>query len=117
MSNIEINDFSPRFDDDFREDVGYMADNINRILSELARRYAGALDDLDRYFGEHRNNFLELFETIIATEVLERRQSLDNVLSDAILASLAVCAKTIRSGNRDSDDWINGELEKQPIPS
>ena len=48
MSNIEINDFSPRFDDDFREDVGYMADNINRILSELARRYAGALDDLDR---------------------------------------------------------------------
>ena len=115
MSNIEINDFSPRFDDDFREDVGYMADNINRILSELARRYAGALDDLDRYFGEHRNNFLELFETIIATEVLERRQSLDNVLSDAILASLAVCAKTIRSGNRDSDDWINGELENNPF--
>ena len=115
MSNIEINDFSPRFDDDFREDVGYMADNINRILSELARRYAGALDDLDRYFGEHRNNFLELFETIISTEVLERRQSLDNVLSDAILASLAVCAKTIRSGNRDSDDWINGELENNPF--
>ena len=115
MSNIEINDFSPRFDDDFREDVGYMADNINRILSELARRYAGALDDLDRYFGEHRNNFLELFETIIATEVLERRKSLDDVLSDAILASLAICAKTIRSGNRDSDDWINGELENNPF--
>lgn len=115
MSNIEINDFSPRFDDDFRDDVGYMADNINRILSELARRYGGALDDLDRYFGDHRNNFLELFETIIATEVLERRQSLDDVLSDAILASLAVCAKTVRNGNRDSDDWINGELENNPF--
>lgn len=115
MSNIEINDFSPRFDDDFREDVGYMADNINRILAELARRYGGALDDLDRYFGDHRNNFLELFEVIIATEVLERRQSLDDVLSDAILASLAVCAKTIRGGNRDSDDWINGELENNPF--
>lgn len=115
MSNIEINDFSPRFDDDFREDVGYMADNINRILGELARRYGGALDDLDHYFGDHRNNFLELFETIIATEVLERRQSLDDVLSDAILASLAVCAKTIRTGNRDSDEWINGELENNPF--
>lgn len=115
MSNIEINDFSPRFDDDFREDVGYMADNINRILSELARRYGGALNDLDRYFSDHRNNFLELFETIIATEVLERRQSLDDVLSDAILASLAICAKTVRGGNRDSDDWINGELENNPF--
>lgn len=115
MSNIEINDFSPRFDDDFREDVGYMADNINRILSELARRYGGALDELDRYFDEHRNNFLELFETIIATEVLDRRQPLENVLPDAILASLAVCAKTARGGNRDSDDWVNGELDNNPF--
>ena len=115
MSNIEINDFSPRFDDDFREDVGYMADNINRILSELARRYGGALDELDRYFSDHRNNFLELFETIIATEVLERRQPQDGVLSDANLGSLAICAKTIRGGNRNSDEWINGELENNPF--
>ena len=115
MSNIEINDFSPRFDDDFREDVGYMADNINRILSELARRYGGALDELDRYFSDYRNDFLELFETIIATEVLERRQPLDEVLSDAILGSLAICAKTVRGGNRNSDEWINGELENNPF--
>lgn len=57
MSNIEINDFSTEFYEDFREDASYLADNINRMMSDMARRYGGALEDVDRYFDEHRSNF------------------------------------------------------------
>ena len=39
MSNIEINDFSTEFYEDFREDAGYLADSINRTMSDMARRY------------------------------------------------------------------------------
>lgn len=115
MSNIEINDFSTEFYEDFREDVGYLADNINRTMSDMARRYGGALDDVDRYFDEHRSSFLRLFETIVGTEVINNRARIDDVLKDAILASLAVCASTVRNGNRDSDDFIAGEFDNNPF--
>ncbi len=115
MSNIEINDFSTEFYEDFREDAGYLADSINRTMSDMARRYGGALDDVHRYFDEHRNNFLRLFETIVGTEVINNRARIDDVLKDAILAGLAVCASTSRSGNRDSDEFIAGEFDNNPF--
>lgn len=115
MSNIEINDFSTEFYEDFREDANYLADNINRSMSDMARRYGGALDDVDRYFDEHRSNFLRLFETIVGTEVISNRARIDDVLKDAILAGLAVCASTSRSGNRDSDEFIAAEFDNNPF--
>lgn len=115
MSNIEINDFSTEFYEDFREDANYLADNINRSMSDMARRYGGALDDVDRYFDEHRSNFLRLFETIVGTEVISNRARIDDVLKDAILAGLAVCASTSRGGNRDSDEFIAAEFDNNPF--
>ena len=115
MSNIEINDFSTEFYEDFREDANYLADSINRTMSDMARRYGGALDDVDRYFDEHRRNFLRLFETIVGTEVINNRARIDDVLKDAILAGLAVCASTSRYGNRDSDEFIAGEFDNNPF--
>lgn len=115
MSNIEINDFSTEFYEDFREDANYLADNINRTMSDMARRYGGALEDVDRYFDKHRSNFLRLFETIVGTEVISNRARIDDVLKDAILAGLAVCASTSRGGNRDSDDFIAGEFDNNPF--
>lgn len=115
MSNIEINDFSTEFYEDFREDANYLADNINRSMSDMARRYGGALEDVDRYFDEHRSNFLRLFETIVGTEVISNRARIDDVLKDAILAGLAVCASTSRGGNRDSDEFIAAEFDNNPF--
>lgn len=115
MANVEINDFSENFDRDFRDDVGYIADRSNDALDELDRNYGGQLTDLNRNFGAHRNNFLDLIENIIGNEVMQNRAHLDDILTDAIFAAIAVCAKTIRRGNRDSEDWIANEFENNPF--
>lgn len=116
MANIETNDFSEDFDRDFRDDVTFIADRANDILDELDRKYGGQLEEINRNFSDFRNDFLTLLETMVGTEVLDRRGNLDDIIGDAVLAATAVCAKTIRrGGNRDADDWIEGEFENNPM--
>lgn len=115
MANIETNDFSKNFDDDFYNDIPYIADRINEVLDDLARDFGGQLSELNRNFSNHRSGFMEILENIVGNEVIQRRRSLDDVLVDAILAGAAVCAKTIRRGTRESEDWVAAEFSGNPF--
>ena len=92
MANLETNDFSESFDKDFYNDLSYIADQVNLKLEDLDQDHGGQLEELNRNFSPHRNNFLDLLENIISNEVLRNRRSLDDILTDAILASAAGCA-------------------------
>lgn len=115
MANLETNDFSESFDKDFYNDLSYIADQVNLKLEDLDQDHGGQLEELNRNFSPHRNNFLDLLENIISNEVLRNRRSLDDILTDAILASAAVCAGTIRRTTRESQDWVRGETENNPF--
>lgn len=117
MAHVENTDFSRNFEDDLYNDLPLIRDKANQAITDLARKYRGQFDEIDRNFGSYRNGFLQVLEKIIDHAYFEREQHIDDILKDAPIAALVVVAGEIdakRFGSNGADDFIDDELDGNP---
>ena len=117
MAHVELNDFAPKFEDDFYDDLPFIRDKANDAIRDLARKYRGQFDELDRNFGSYRSGFMQVLEKIVDIAWFDRNERMDDIMKDAAIAAAVVVAMSIgsnRFGSNGADDFIEDELDGNP---
>lgn len=117
MAHIEISDFSRKFEDDFDRDMTYIVDKANDAIVELAGKYRGQFDEIDRNFDSYRDAFVKVLVKIVDTAYFDLKHDIEDIMKDAPYASLVVIAGEVdgkRFGSDKADDFIDDELSGNP---
>lgn len=119
MALFEEQDFHGQFFDDFGRDADMIIDRINGTLEGLARDYGDPFRLIAEQIADVRVEVADSISQVLASEVIDKRMRLDDILNDVIDAVFMKMARQLMDkdqniGSNETYDFVLDQYDSNP---